>query len=80
MRNRARFCSGLRAAERAATTPGESAPPMIMMAGTSSLALLITRFMTAPTPKVIRGMTSEGMMMVESRVRRSRSESRSSLR
>ena len=60
--------------------PGESSPPTIMMAEASSWALFMTVLMTLPTPKTISGMTSVGMMIMDISVRRSRSESFSSLR
>ena len=63
-----------------ATTPGESSPPRIMTVGVSLRALPITPDATLPTPNVSNGMTSVGIIIVESSVRRSRSESFNSLR
>ncbi len=62
------------------TTPGESAPPSTMMTGVSPRALSTTVVAILPTPKNSAGMTKVGMTMTEISVRRSRSESFSSLR
>jgi hypothetical protein len=60
-------------------TLGESAPPTIITLGISSRALVMTMAVTFPNPIMIRGMTNVGMTIVDMRVLRSRSRSRSSL-
>ena len=70
----------LGARRSAAATPGESAPPKIAIVGISSWARVTIVAMTLPRPSVSSGITSVGMMMVDSSVRRSRSESFSSFR
>jgi hypothetical protein len=64
----------------AATTPGESAPPKITIVVASSWAFLTTLDMTVPPTKKMTGISNVGITIIEISVRRSRSESFSSLR
>ena len=62
-----------------ARIPGESAPPITMTLGISSLAFETIAEVAFTTTSMSTGMRKVGMTIVDTSVRRSRSESLSSL-
>ncbi len=66
-------------ASSAARATGESAPPATMTTGASARAWRITFTETKTTRPTISGISSVGITIIETSVRRSRSMSRSSL-